>query len=215
MTTRRAGTPGTDRGREVGSSGELVADLVSTQRFRRRLRHLPGPVVRLQRAFVAEHGRRARPCRPSRSRWWNERAPWWQVCALGSDPGHRPTRSRPGRSAPPTPCSASLVDRRPEAAALLCDADAFAGPYGIRGVHCDEPTYDPDTYWRGSSWPQLDYLLLVALRAAGFTEQAAELAQQCAAGAVGSGWAEYWNADTGVGGGATPQTWTALALLFG
>jgi hypothetical protein len=32
-------------------------------------------------------------------------------------------------------------------------------------------------------------------------------------GAVTSGFAEYWHPDTGVGGGAVPQSWTGLAYV--
>lgn len=107
-----------------------------------------------------------------------------------------------------------LIDPRPEALEALLDPEGFAGPFGIRGVHAAEPSYDPDTYWRGPSWPQLDYLLLQALRRAGLHDAVAELGQACAAGAEQSGWAEYWNAETGAGRGAIPQTWAGLALLF-
>ncbi len=107
-----------------------------------------------------------------------------------------------------------LIDPRPEAVAELVDPMAFAGPFGIRGVHAAEASYDPDTYWRGPSWPQLDYLLLLALRRVGANHEAAALAGACARGANRSGMAEYWNAETGSGGGAIPQTWTALAQLF-
>ena len=33
---------------------------------------------------------------------------------------------------------------------------------GPRGVHRDEPTFAPTTYWRGPAWPQLTYLLWLA-----------------------------------------------------
>ncbi len=133
------------------------------------------------------------------ARWDPELATWTD-----------PTPSGAVRTADALLCL--LVDPRPEAIAEVADDRSFSGERGIRGVHRDEPTYDPGTYWRGGSWPQLDYLVLVALRRAG--ADTGDLARRCAAGAVGSGWAEYWDADTGRGGGATPQTWTALALLF-
>lgn len=108
-----------------------------------------------------------------------------------------------------------LIDPRPEAIGSLLDPEGFAGPFGIRGVHAAEPIYDPTTYWRGPSWPQLDYLLLLALRRAGLDDAAAALGRACADGAEQSNWAEYWNAESGAGGGAIPQTWTGLALLYG
>ena len=94
--------------------------------------------------------------------------------------------------------------------AALFDPGAFGGAFGPRGVHAQEPTFDPDTYWRGPVWPQLGYLLCCALTGA----DAEELARRTVAGAWASGLAEYWNSDTGSAGGAVPQSWTGLALLL-
>jgi len=94
--------------------------------------------------------------------------------------------------------------------ATLFDPRAFGGAFGPRGVHAQEPTFDPDTYWRGPVWPQLCYLLCCALTGA----DAEELARRTVAGAWASGLAEYWNSDTGLAGGAVPQSWTGLALLL-
>ena len=100
------------------------------------------------------------------------------------------------------------------AAAELMDAGAFAGPYGARQVHIDEPTYLPTTYWRGPSWPQLNYLLWLGLQRVGKFAQAALLAECSRTGALRSGWAEYWDADTATAGGAVPQSWTTLAACM-
>lgn len=94
--------------------------------------------------------------------------------------------------------------------AELFDPEAFGGAFGPRGVHAQEPTFDPDTYWRGPVWPQLSYLLWCALT----KDDADELARRTVAGAWASGLAEYWNGDTGLAGGAVPQSWTGLALLL-
>lgn len=99
-----------------------------------------------------------------------------------------------------------LVDRSPDRRAVveqqLADPAAFAAPFGPRGVHRDEVGADPDAYWRGSTWPQLCYLL-----------ERAGLATTLSTSAVSTGWAEYWNPDTGRALGARPQTWTTLALI--
>jgi hypothetical protein len=42
---------------------------------------------------------------------------------------------------------------------------------------------------------------------------AAALAGSLTAGANLSGFAEYWHPDSGVGGGAVPQSWTGLAYV--
>ncbi|MEO7556842.1 MAG: hypothetical protein ABIV94_09620, partial [Acidimicrobiales bacterium] len=42
-----------------------------------------------------------------------------------------------------------LVDPRPEVVADLADPDAYGAPFGPRGAHASEPSYDPTCYWRG------------------------------------------------------------------
>lgn len=115
-----------------------------------------------------------------------------------------------------------LVDSDPgrARAALdeLADPAAYAAPFGLRGTHAAEPSYEPDRYWRGGSWPQLDYLLWRAVRRhhrlAGARELAAAIASRTVRGAAESGLSEYWNADDGTGGGARPQSWAGLAVLM-
>ena len=95
----------------------------------------------------------------------------------------------------------------------LVDPAAHGGPAGPTGVPRAAPTFDPAGYWRGPVWPQLAYLLV--LGAVRFDPGAAEqLAATTVAGAWASGLAEYWHPDTGEGLGATPQSWTGLALLL-
>lgn len=108
---------------------------------------------------------------------------------------------------------ALLVDPQPAAFDQLIDAQAFGAPYGPRGVHRDEATYRPDVYWRGSAWPQLTYLLMVAAERAERSAIARLLGRWLVAGAERSGFAEHWNPETGEGLGARPQSWATLALL--
>lgn len=96
----------------------------------------------------------------------------------------------------------------------VMDPSAFAAPFGPRGVDRREVTYDPDRYWRGPCWPQLGYLLWVAARRHGRVAEAGALAESTRRGVMRSGLAEYWNADTGAGCGAIPQSWAGVALLF-
>ncbi len=99
-----------------------------------------------------------------------------------------------------------LVEERPEVrdevARQLTDSADFGAPFGPRGAHRDEAAADPDGYWRGSTWPQLLYLL-----------EAAGLETSLRAAAVSAEWSEYWNPETGRGRGARPQTWTLLGAL--
>jgi hypothetical protein len=96
--------------------------------------------------------------------------------------------------------------------AQLRDPSAFGGAYGPTTVHRSEPAFDPTGYWRGPAWPQLTYLFWVAARRRGRPE-AIWLGQQLVRGAQRSGFAEYWNPDSGAGLGARPQSWTGLAAV--
>lgn len=111
-----------------------------------------------------------------------------------------------------------LVDRTPEhtaaAAADLVDPTAFGASFGPRGAHVDEPTYDPDTYWRGPAWPQSSYLLWQGCKRAGEAAVAAEISATTFAGVNASGMAEYWNPENGEGRGAIPQSWATIALAM-
>lgn len=109
----------------------------------------------------------------------------------------------------------ALHDRR-VALAELTDEDAYAAPYGPRGTHIGEPSFDPTAYWRGPVWPQLAYLLWVALDRRGSEEaDAAEVVRTTTiAGAAASRLAEYWDGDRGIGLGAVPQSWTGLAVVM-
>lgn len=101
------------------------------------------------------------------------------------------------------------------AVAELVDPDAFGGEFGPAQVHRGERTHRRGSYWRGPSWPQLDYLLWVALRRRGRTDVAARLAVETGEGAWRSGWAEYWDPDDAAPGGAAPQSWSTLPICTG
>ncbi len=80
-----------------------------------------------------------------------------------------------------------------------------AAPFGPAGVHRAEPAFDRRRYWRGPVWPQLAYLLWLA---------GAPVAETTVRGAASSGLAEFWDPDDGTGLGASPQSWTCLALVM-
>jgi len=96
----------------------------------------------------------------------------------------------------------------------LDDPDRFAAPYGPANVARSNPAYDPATYWRGPAWPPLNYLFWLAARRWELDGAAQTLASRSVDGALQSGWAEYWNPETGSGLGAAPQTWTGLVIAL-
>ena len=140
---------------------------------------------------------------------WSEEAGTWV------DAG--PTADGSGRVRTLDALLPLLVDDDPGRAATvvdqLLDPRAFGGPAGPAGVHRAEPTFNPDAYWRGPVWPQLAYLVVLAVERHSPTA-AAHLARTTVAGAWASGLAEYWNPDTGAGLGAVPQSWSGLALVL-
>lgn len=103
---------------------------------------------------------------------------------------------------------------RDAAFADLVDSSAYGATFGPTGVHRAEPAFAPDSYWRGSSWPQVSYLLWTAARRTGRDAIAAELAGATVKAATGSGFAEHWNPDDATPLGAVPQSWTTVALLM-
>lgn len=108
-----------------------------------------------------------------------------------------------------------LLRPRPEAFEELVDPAAFGAVCGPCGVHRAEPTFAPEVYWRGSSWPQLTYLLWVAAVRAGDATTAASLARSLMAGAMTSRYSEHWVPDSGAPLGARPQSWSTLASVVG
>jgi len=126
-----------------------------------------------------------------------------------------PTSSNSGRIRTLEALCGALVDpdRNHVAAALdsLLDPSAHGARFGPTGVHRAERCFDPGTYWRGPAWPQLSYLMWVAARRAGRHDVERDLGRSLIQAARINGLAEYWNPDTAAGGGAAPQSWTALA----
>ncbi len=109
-----------------------------------------------------------------------------------------------------------VEDREHAATALsqLVDRARFAAPFGPRFVPREDPAYRPDAYWRGPAWPQLNYLTVLAARRCGMAALADELAGSTKRSVLRSGFAEYWNPETGDGLGAIPQTWAAVAAAL-
>jgi len=100
-------------------------------------------------------------------------------------------------------------DRREQIIDRLLDPDEYSAPFGSRFLPKRHRLYRPDIYWRGVSWPSLDYLLWSSLSAVN-PEAANDLARRVVRGAVDSAYAEYWNPDDASSMGAAPQTWTAI-----
>jgi hypothetical protein len=141
-------------------------------------------------------------------RWTESGRTWSDVCLAGAGAGSAAARTLDALFAVLVSDESHAVER---AFAEIFDPSAFWRPHGPAGVAADESAYDPGAYWRGDAWPQLVYLLMVAAQLRDRRAEAERLAERLALGCVGSGYAERWNPETGVGLGAIPQGWAALA----
>lgn len=95
------------------------------------------------------------------------------------------------------------------------DVNVFGGRFGPAFVSRDHRQFEPDLYWRGPAWPQINYLVWQAacrkdLQGTQAEKQAPILGEALAAGAITSRFAEYWNPENATSLGATPQTWAAV-----
>jgi hypothetical protein len=140
-------------------------------------------------------------------RWIAESRTWADVCLAG------PAQSTSVRTLDSLlPVLVSRNEGHVSAAfAEIFGQTAFWRPYGPAGTALDEESYDPNRYWRGPVWPQLNYLVMVAAARRGRSREALVAADSLVRGCVTSGFSEYWHPETGRARGATPQGWSALA----
>lgn len=132
-----------------------------------------------------------------------------------------------------------LADRKEDRLAKVCEdlfnPQIYGAPFGPAGASQSHKAHDGYGYWRGAAWPQLTYLLAHALQARAdnsdlnannschtakapekrldYANIAQALTAQLRAGAIASDFAEHWHPQTAHPGGATPQSWAALAAV--
>lgn len=92
----------------------------------------------------------------------------------------------------------------------VVDPDRFGAPYGVRYLPRGHRLYEPDLYWRGPAWPQMNYLLWLAAYRWNRDDVIEAVQDASWRSAASSSLAEYWNPETGNGRGAIPQTWATL-----
>ncbi len=113
---------------------------------------------------------------------------------------------------------ASLVSGSDAAVAsalgVVTDPAQFWSPFGVPSVARNEPGFDASGYWRGSSWPPINYLLWLVAYRRGDQSAADGLARRALAGAERSGASEYFHPITGEALGARPQAWGCLPICM-
>ena len=108
----------------------------------------------------------------------------------------------------------SNVDHRDRALRQLTGVGRFSARYGRSFLPFDDPQLQPDVYWRGPAWPNLEYLLWQACRRAGDEQATLEIADVALHGVLRAGFSEYWNPYSGQGAGGKPYAWAAVTAAI-
>ena len=114
------------------------------------------------------------------------------------------------RSLSPTsfyPMLCGAADAGQTAALLghMDDVATFATPWPLPNATRDDPAYADNVYWRGRIWPNVNYLVWLALHRAGETARAADLAE-----ASHALFQKNWLRDRIAGENYNPETGEAL-----
>jgi hypothetical protein len=96
----------------------------------------------------------------------------------------------------------------------------FAGAKGLAypvvlSTGATSPEFRPRAYWRGPTWPVINWLLWCGLRAHGLEDEAARLkdANLALLSRPGAGFAEYYEPFTAEPLGSLDQSWTAAVTI--
>ncbi|HQV28379.1 MAG TPA: trehalase family glycosidase [Thermoflexales bacterium] len=96
--------------------------------------------------------------------------------------------------------------------AVQIEAALARTPYVLSTTPPEHPGFDPDRYWRGNVWIQVNWLVWMGLRRYGYTDLAQELARRSIDLVMQHGQHEHFNPFTGQGHGSHPHSWDALVL---
>ncbi len=88
-----------------------------------------------------------------------------------------------------------------------------AGCLPLPSVPPDQAGFEPDRYWRGPVWVNINWMLIRGLEDMGLRDRAAALAAATVDMVRRGGWHEYFHPYTGAGLGADGFCWTAALTL--
>ncbi|MDZ4276657.1 MAG: trehalase family glycosidase [Erythrobacter sp.] len=78
----------------------------------------------------------------------------------------------------PLLCNAATPEQTAHLLRHLADPTTFAGKYPLPNATRDDPAFADNVYWRGRIWPNVNYLVWLALRRTGHYPEASLLAEQ-------------------------------------
>src|SRR3989344_1667094 len=94
----------------------------------------------------------------------------------------------------------------------LLNPKEFWTKYPAPTVSMDEPSFDPEGFWRGPVWIATNWFIYQGLKNYGFYDIAKQIKESSIALIEKSGFREYFNPNTGEGFGAKDFTWGGLVL---
>lgn len=97
--------------------------------------------------------------------------------------------------------------------AQLADPARYGAPWPLPTVPLCSPNFEPQRYWRGPTWINVNWLIVDGLRASGFDAAAEQLAARTVELVARSGFREYFDPQTGEGCGAKDFAWTAALTI--
>jgi len=96
----------------------------------------------------------------------------------------------------------------------LLDRRRFQSELGIPSTSFDSSSFEPNCYWRGPVWININYLIVQGLRRYGYFDTARELVEKSRSLVHNSGYREYYHPFSGEGLGAKNFSWSALIHLM-
>lgn len=94
----------------------------------------------------------------------------------------------------------------------LLNRKEFASPFFLPTVSQDEPSYNPEGFWRGPVWIAVNWFVFHGLRNYGFVDLAGKIQESSLKLLETSGFREHFHPETGKGYGAENFTWGGLVL---
>jgi len=93
---------------------------------------------------------------------------------------------------------------------FLINKEKFWSKFPIPTTSMKSKIFDPDRYWRGSTWININWFIYKGLKEYGFNDIAEELKNRTFALINKSGFYEYFNPLSGKGNGASNFCWSGL-----
>jgi glycogen debranching enzyme len=95
----------------------------------------------------------------------------------------------------------------------LQDPLRYGTAWPVPTVPPNDSSFEPRRYWRGPTWINVNWLLVVGMRTSGFEAEATHLAARTVELVDRSGFREYYDPLTGDGCGANDFAWTAALTI--